>query len=231
MGGKKRLTNDEAIYVLKNTAFLGWSEQAEKVSEAVWMAIDALNQLNNSKDQLNNSNNQLNNSKEDAISRQTAINAFYTATADGDKAEWCECVLRNVPPFDKDINVSCKDAISRQVAIDALEIIPVREFKKTDGLLDALISIGQVYRALKQLPPVQPEPQWIPCSERLPEVGAFVLVSKKAFPPNVCMAHRSRDPRSGKEAWNDMLFGKLDDDRVLAWMPLPEPFREEGENE
>ena len=49
------------------------------------------------------------------------------------------------------------DLISRQVAIDALEKIPVREFKKTDdGLLDALISIGQVYRALKQLPPVQP---------------------------------------------------------------------------
>ena len=73
--------------------------------------------------------------------------------------------LPSVQPVAKDINVSCKDAISRQVAIDALEKIPVREFKKTDGLLDALISIGQVYRALKQLPPVQPEPQWIPCRE------------------------------------------------------------------
>ena len=49
------------------------------------------------------------------------------------------------------------DLISRQAAIDALEKIPVREFKKTDGLLDALISIGQVYMALKQLPSAQPE--------------------------------------------------------------------------
>ena len=36
------MTNDEAIYTLKNTAFLGWSEQAEKVSEAVRMAVEAL---------------------------------------------------------------------------------------------------------------------------------------------------------------------------------------------
>lgn len=50
-----------------------------------------------------------------------------------------------------------KDPVERQAAIDALEKIPVREFKKTDGLLDALVSIGQVYRALKQLPSAQPE--------------------------------------------------------------------------
>jgi hypothetical protein len=36
------MTNDEAIYTLKNTAWLGWSEQAEKVSEAVRMAVEAL---------------------------------------------------------------------------------------------------------------------------------------------------------------------------------------------
>lgn len=78
----------------------------------------------------------------------------------------------------------------------------------------------------------QPEPQWIPVSERLPEIGTYVLISKKALNfrsnlPSVCTAHRSCDPRSGKEEWNDMLFGKLDDDDVLAWMPLPEPYRGE----
>lgn len=84
--------------------------------------------------------------------------------------------------------------------------------------------------AIKSLPPAQ---QWIPCSERLPEVGTYVLISKKALSfrsnlPSVCTAHRSCDPRSGKEEWNDMLFGKLDDDDVFAWMPLPEPFKAEG---
>ena len=40
--GEQTMTNDEAIYVLKNTAWLGAEEQAEKVSEAVRMAIEAL---------------------------------------------------------------------------------------------------------------------------------------------------------------------------------------------
>ena len=76
----------------------------------------------------------------------------------------------------------------------------------------------------------QLEQRWIPVTERLPEVGAYVLISKKELGfrsnlPNVCTAHRSCDPRSGKEEWNDMLFGKLDDDDVLAWMPLPELYK------
>lgn len=36
------MTNDDAIYVLKNTAWLGWDKQKEKVTEAVRMAIEAL---------------------------------------------------------------------------------------------------------------------------------------------------------------------------------------------
>ena len=80
----------------------------------------------------------------------------------------------------------------------------------------------------------QQEPKWTPCSEGLPKVGAYVLISKKALNfrsnlPSVCTAHRSCEARSGKEEWNDMLFGKLDDDDVLAWMPQPEPYREEDE--
>ena len=86
-----------------------------------------------------------------------------------------------------------------------------------------------VWATIDRMPTIEPEPHWIPVTERLPEVGTYVLVSKKAFPPNVCMAHRSRDPRSGKEAWNDMLFGELDDNKVLAWMPLPEPWKEGGQ--
>ena len=54
------MTNDEAIYVLKNTAFLGWSEQAEKVSEAVRMAVEALKRETSG----------------DAISRHDAIDAL-----------------------------------------------------------------------------------------------------------------------------------------------------------
>jgi len=34
---------------------------------------------------------------DELISRQLAIDAFMTATADGDKFEWCEWVLRQLP--------------------------------------------------------------------------------------------------------------------------------------
>ena len=51
------MTNDEAIYVLKNTAWLWSEEQAEKVSEAVRLAIEALKRE----------------TSDDAIDRQAAI--------------------------------------------------------------------------------------------------------------------------------------------------------------
>lgn len=120
------------------------------------------------------------------------------------------------------------DSISRQAAIDFIDaghLVNPNEPRWSDN---------EVVNFLKSRPSVTPKPHWIPCSERLPEVGTYALVSKKPLGfrsnlPNVCMAHRSRDPRSGKEEWNDMLFGKLDDDDVLAWMPLPEPYKERRE--
>jgi hypothetical protein len=34
---------------------------------------------------------------DDTISRRAAIDAFMTATSDGDKAEWCRWVLKQLP--------------------------------------------------------------------------------------------------------------------------------------
>lgn len=90
--------------------------------------------------------------------------------------------------------------------------------------------VVDICEAICTAPTIKPEQHWIPCSERLPEVGTYVLISKKVLNfksnlPNVCTAHRTHDPRSGKEEWNDMLFGKLNDDDVLAWMSLPEPYK------
>lgn len=119
--------------------------------------------------------------------------------------------------------------------IDA-DAIPDIEFLVCDatsanGELDAYCrGMDKVMEVVKSMPTIE-VPQWIPCSERLPEVGTYVLISKKALGfrsnlPSVCTAHRTHDPRSGKEEWNDMLFGKLNDDDVLAWMSLPEPYEE-----
>ena len=58
----------------------------------------------------------------------------------------------------------------------------------------------------------QPEPHWIPVTERLPEVNGCYLVSVK----------NDHERRYSKTAWfeKDAWFARQD---VLAWMPLPEP--------
>ena len=77
------------------------------------------------------------------------------------------------------------------------------------------------------------QPQWIPCSERLPE-DEYVLISKKPTKISgskwsVAIAIRTADPRSRKIQWRDSGFGIIQDDKVLAWMPLPDPWKEEEE--
>ena len=84
------------------------------------------------------------------------------------------------------------------------------------------------------LPSVKPGQRWIPCSEKLPE-DEYVLISKKPSKISgdewcVTIAIRVADPRSKKVQWRDVGFGVIPDDKVLAWMPLPESYWE-GEQE
>lgn len=67
---------------------------------------------------------------------------------------------------------------------------------------------------------------WIPCGERLPEKGEVVLITNGKG--NVrCGQYRSEhDVRDGTHYW--WWKGKTVE-TVLAWMPLPEPYREDGE--
>lgn len=78
------------------------------------------------------------------------------------------------------------------------------------------------------------EPHWIPCSERLPEEGNSVLITRepfkiKGYEQEVIKAKRSVDPRSGEIEWWSPEFGTLTTKAVLAWMPLPEPWRGDAE--
>lgn len=62
--------------------------------------------------------------------------------------------------------------------------------------------------------------KWIPVTEKLPEKNGFYLVTVKSRWLNegtieVAIAHRSK-----KNTWD--MPGK-----IFAWMPLPEPYKEE----
>lgn len=99
------------------------------------------------------------------------------------------------------------------------------------------------------LPSEQPEQRWIPCSERLPEDIRPVIVTWKNTDPKsyyqyIVGKHFTGTAcyKNGKWYWyssttEDMLaeYGKYDSEEFdeaiecIAWMPLPEPYKEEQE--
>lgn len=97
-----------------------------------------------------------------------------------------------------------KDLIYRQGAINAIENTECELLAcEWDELTDAI----------KQVPSAQ---QWTPVSEGLPEKEVEVLVTTSWG--NVCMAWCD----NGK--WRAEYINGYDDDEILAWMPLPEPY-------
>lgn len=63
-------------------------------------------------------------------------------------------------------------------------------------------------------PSVQPEPKWIPCSERLPEKNCRCLTTNEAW-------------GSFEVDWNAWIDGQwlYPNEKPIAWMPMPEPYR------
>lgn len=67
------------------------------------------------------------------------------------------------------------------------------------------------------------EPQWIPCSERLPEEYHTYLVTKL-------------DPNPSKSTFTTLAYFYTEEtgwdiDGVIAWMPFPKPYKKEGDAE
>lgn len=66
----------------------------------------------------------------------------------------------------------------------------------------------------KKKPSAQPEPQWIPCSERLPEVGAVLITDGN----EIVIGYYH-----GDSTWSVDGCDYNPDLEKIAWMPLPEP--------
>lgn len=91
--------------------------------------------------------------------------------------------------------------------------------------------------AVANAPTIEPEPQWIPCSERLPEEkdagilkklgtekrSEYVLATVEVKGERMTVTACTYD---GKWNW-DMKYA-FPDFKVVAWMPLPEPWRGES---
>lgn len=136
------------------------------------------------------------------------------------------------------------DLINRQHAIDALTDRSHQSAKK-DGVDSSLwegIMIAR--RIVKNLPPAQPERIWILCDERMPEEHEWIGTKKfgttmsdevyvtfenskgERFTKHLHFhnGELSRYDKAHMDAW-------FKDYKPIAWMPLPEPYKEGEQDE
>ena len=101
------------------------------------------------------------------------------------------------------------DTIDRQAAIDELIYEPYYVE------MHPLNIINRLRDRIKALPSAQSEPQWTPCSERLPDHEDRVLCctyTKAGIPNHVIGYYASGRWCCGMNS------------NVVAWMPLPDPY-------
>ena len=109
------------------------------------------------------------------------------------------------------------DTISRKAAIDYF--VTNVGFHDEDGYpiddSDELRKIWAEY--FNGIPPAQPEPQWIPCSEGMPKKTGYYI----------CTCHDGIRYRTSALKWSTgwVLTGARSYWKVIAWMPLPEPWK------
>ena len=110
------------------------------------------------------------------------------------------------------------DLISRQAAIDAIRA----SASKYTGFMEMeMYTDDDAVEAINGVPSAQ---QWIPCSKRLPEEGKQVLVCDDAG--FIYTAEGETRIFDGEWQWYESVEYRPMDD-VVAWMPLPEPWRGE----
>ena len=117
--------------------------------------------------------------------------------------------LHDAETHDKRTKTHACDLIDRQAEIEKLReyvgLLPHDLTDIADKAIDALAS----------------QQRWIPCSERLPDECGNYLVTEETVGWNM-LAYGTTDI-----AYFDTVWHKAD--KVLAWMPLPEPYRKDGE--
>ena len=150
-----------------------------------------------------------------------------------------ECYVFNPLNFDRTTRINtaldvavealeqepCNDAISRRAVLDTLD--------KMDSVLDENRTV-EAYKELltacyKDLPSVIPtrkQMEWINIKKQLPPIGLDVLICD--IDGDIYLTHRTE--HVGYNIWSfyDESVNRIKD--VIAWQPLPAPYRAESED-
>lgn len=106
------------------------------------------------------------------------------------------------------------DLIRRQ---DVLNMIIVA------GECEPDLGYTHLHNVVENIPSADRPTGWIPCSERLPENSGYVLIS---IAGDIEFGAYDRQ-NSDWAIWCDSCWNK--GKRADAWMPMPKPYREDGE--
>jgi hypothetical protein len=87
----------------------------------------------------------------------------------------------------------------------------------------ALLDPEDAVSAIENLPSADRPQQWIPCSERLPSEGEYVLVTENWNGYVRMWRLQSIDNEPTWEV-DGMDWYNADIDEAVAWMPLPKPW-------
>lgn len=162
--------------------------------------------------------------------RQRIIQAFHNADCDElitvcvlpteKEFEHLEWLLKN--HYKKD---SCDDAVSREAVLDYLKA-NVDDFPDYHEAIEKVLQMSSV---------TQKRGKWIPVSERLPEDGTYLVTAERIVgTPRIDIKSFAKDLNKVDEfdfpkhkcGWYDYdsECGYWEDTKVIAWMPLPEPY-------
>ena len=126
----------------------------------------------------------------------------------------------------------CNDAISRQAVLDIVDSYSESRSNVEDVTQDIISGI-------LALSPVNPQSKtgWIPVSEGLPSDGKYLVTRGDVIGrPMIGIRYFNKDlskvddfdfvDKKGISRWceYDSEYGWYIDDKVIAWMPLPEPY-------
>ena len=124
------------------------------------------------------------------------------------------------------------DLISRQAVLDALkeyEVVESDNFTKTDIITMMTIgTIANCIEAIVDLPSAEPERRWIPVTEALPEEEnkSYWICTDTGYQCKCRWTNNIYGIYESNE-WGWSIFDIPQYTKVVAWMPLPEPWRGE----
>ena len=112
----------------------------------------------------------------------------------------------------------------RLIDLDVLlkELDEWEEDLRKDGIKGRALGIVDAIVIACQMPEVDAVPQWIPCSERLPEGEALCCDKRKNMMIGYVLSDGGSDTGFSADSDNCYMYD------VVAWMELPEPFTQDN---